>query len=70
MMIPNQRTPMPGPARQRPLTEGGPGLQAPGSQMTRPFQRSVLSPEQTFARPFSQIGSPGSRLRTQFPPVL
>jgi hypothetical protein len=69
MMTPNQfrpRPPMPvGP--QRPDLGGG---MAPGSEMTRPIQRSFLQPQQTFARPFSQIGSPGLRSSSQFPPTF
>lgn len=47
----------------RPGQFGGlPQAPAPGSDMTRPIQRNVLQPQQTFARPFSQIGSPGARV--------
>lgn len=66
MMLPNQpRSPFPGPmpVRPRPIgpTRFGGPPNGPGSEMTQPIQRNTLPSERTFARPFSQIGSPGNR---------
>ena len=52
---------------QHPSSPGPSPMPGP-AQGGVPPQRSILAPTQTFARPFSQIGSPGMRaMSSQIP---